>query len=116
MTQAYYQLLNATIEHLEYLKSQGVHLVTLSPKSLERLNSIADRTPGRNPVAAPKQMPVSSTPASAPVEMPRGRTTSQAPEYLQPVEDSCASARSAPPADPQVKAAAFAELRQQALA
>lgn len=98
MPDAYQQLLDATIEHLESLKEQGVRFVSVSPESLSALAQTTAKVPARTAVAAPSPAPAARQPttvASAP--------SPNAPEF--------ASTSSAP-----AKVAAFADLRARALA
>jgi len=104
MSDAYNQLLDATIQHLEGLKSRGVRHVSVTPETLRALAQPAPRvvaTPdARNVQAdAPKKLETTS-PTSA-----RGP---QAPLISMPAEIPVA----VPTLDPQAKAAAFAALRE----
>lgn len=103
MSAPYEQLLDATIQHLEDLKGQGVRFLPVAAETLAVLKSI-EASP-RMPVskaaapASPKPAPP-STPAGAPVQ-----------------ESLLAPAPSAPALvlDPQAKAEAMKELRERAL-
>ncbi|MDB6109355.1 MAG: Phage polymerase-related protein, partial [Pedosphaera sp.] len=80
MSDAYHQLLDATIQHLEGLKARGVRFVPVQPASLAALAGAPPRsTPARTsvsgapvPAAAPKPVERPKAPAvslfSAPVE------------------------------------------------
>ena len=87
MSDAYNQLLDATIQHLEDLKSRGVRNVTVSPETLRVLSYPAKA------VATTASMP---KPTELSLALP-GETT--------PL----------PPLDPKEKAAAFGALRERAL-
>jgi uracil-DNA glycosylase len=88
---AYTQLLDATIQHLESLKSRGVRFVSVSPETLAALGAprraAAPATAAVRTVATPSPQPATYAPALAP-----------APAPVSPA-----------------KAAAFAELRARAL-
>jgi DNA polymerase len=121
MPDAYGQLLDATIQHLEDLKSRGVRHVAVSPGTLRAL-------------AQPAKTQIHSTASGAP-STASARTEVQ--KHAEPVLGA-PPARSAPPQpaaeqvsllalpgetvpappplDPQAKAAAFAALRERALA
>ena len=86
MPDAYTQLLDATISHLESLKSRGTRFVTVSPENLAALA----RTPRRAAVATAAPI-ISSSPSSS-----SSPVTATAPVS-------------------EAKAAAFAELRARAL-
>ena len=86
MPDAYTQLLDATISHLESLKSRGTRFVTVSPENLAALA----RTPRRAAVATAAPI-ISSSPSSSSAPVTATAPVSEA------------------------KAAAFAELRARAL-
>jgi uracil-DNA glycosylase family 4 len=86
----YNQLLDATIQHLEDLKSRGVRNVAISQETLRSLSQLPQK------ISAP-----TSTPMSKPAELP----------FALPGVNAPASA----PLDPKEKAAAFAELQKRAL-
>lgn len=120
MSSTYNQLLDATIQHLEDLKSRGVRHVAIAPETLRAL---------AQPLAAKPQTVISKSaasgaPASGPArtELPKraGSETGaphpaaeQASLLALPGE---AVPGQAPPLDPQAKVAAFAALRERALA
>jgi uracil-DNA glycosylase len=121
MSDAYGQLLDATIQHLEDLKSRGVRHVAISPETLAELGRPPVRefpTPNSQsptmPIAAPTtaKPPTQSTIRNpqSPVSMP---TVGQASLLALPGETVPSQG---PPLDPQAKAAAFATLRERALA
>ncbi len=122
MSDAYGQLLDATIQHLEDLKSRGVRHVAVAPETLRAL-------------AQPAKAQIHSTASGAP-STASARTEVQkhaepvlgappTPSALQPpaAEQKSLLALSGettpvqkPPLDPQAKVAAFAALRERALA
>jgi DNA polymerase len=137
MPDAYGQLLDATIQHLEDLKARGVRHVAIAPETLAALTRpVAGRDvpPGRpkkivpvksaEPAARPYQKVTSATltPSAKPVVQSAIRnpqSTISAPVAEQttllalPGETVLSQG---PPLDPQAKAAAFAALRERALA
>ena len=110
MPTPYDQLLDATIEHLQHLKEQGVRHVPVQAQTL------AELAQGRGPaveVSAARSVPT-NLPIAAPVPI---RSTPIAP--VLPVAFTAAVTHVAAPKvaiDPQVKAAAMQELRERALA
>ncbi len=117
MSDAYGQLLDATIQHLEDLKSRGVRHVAIAP---ETLRALAQPATGRDARAArPPEVPAlkSDEPAARRHQKPISATplhsssTEQASLLAVPGE-----AAQGPLLDPQAKAAAFAALRERALA
>ncbi len=125
MSDAYAQLLAATIQHLEVLKSRGVRHVPVRPETLAALAGTPVKpaarpaplsfaappapAPAPRPVAAPRPVPP-PTPAPPPAPAP------VAPAPVVPPPPSVVVR--APVAIPAAgdRAAAFAELRQRALA
>jgi DNA polymerase len=119
MSDAYGQLLDATIQHLEDLKSRGVRNIAVSPETLRALSQPAksqipnlksetSRTPVSLPAAKPIVQPAIGNRQSA-MSAP---TAEQKSLLALPGETIAASS----PLDPQAKAAAFASLRERALA
>src|SRR5690242_16586853 len=118
MSSTYHQLLDATIQHLEGLKARGVRHVTVAPETLRALaqlpvkqSSIARPAASGAPVSDPARgkVPKHAGPeAGAPQA-----TAEQASLLALPGEPVPAPA---PALDPQAKAAAFAALRERALA
>ena len=108
MADAYEQLLDATIQHLEDLKSHGVRHVAVSPETLRAL----------------AQPPATGTPASGPARAERQKPAGSETGAPQPVAEQTALLAlpgetvpsQSPPLDPQAKAVAFAALRERALA
>lgn len=106
MPDAYLQLLDATIQHLENLKTRGVRFVSVAPQTLANLRTapVAARVaPGFAP--PPNRKPVQSAPEVASPARPLR------PAAAEPVAVPSVSAST-----PEAKAAAFAELRQRVLA
>lgn len=111
MPDAYAQLLDATIQHLEKLKSRGVRFVAVPPGSLAALSSN-----GRAQAAASrgKRAVPTSSPRPAPASF---RTASSAtPQPAAGPPPAAAKASPVEVLDPEAKAAAFAELRERVLA
>ena len=94
---AYTQLLDATISHLESLKNRGTRFVSVSPENLAALA----QAPRRAVPAAPAPVAPASLPA--PIDCPNP-AASPAPALVATAPVS------------EAKAAAFAELRARALA
>ena len=93
MSDAYHQLLDATIQHLEHLKSRGVRHITVAPETLRTL-----------------AQPYKSI--SAPVQ-----PTAQVPKpALAPEISALVQPKIRNPKSELEKAAAFAELRERAMA
>ena len=113
MPTAYDQLLDAAIRHLEDLKAYGVRHVAVSPETLRELAQPAARAKppapaAPSPIAERRATPiaqaaVSSAPVATEISLP----------LTLPGEATPASAA---PLSPEAKAAAFAELRERALA
>ena len=104
MFAAYHQLLDGVIQHLEELQDRGVHFVSVSP---ETLAGLSQRPPAPAVARPPAQAPSQPAPPAPEVAVPafsrslRGDATSPAP---------------LPALSPEARTAAFAELRQRALA
>lgn len=112
MSSHYNELLDAAIQHLEELKSRGVRHVVVSTETLAALS----RSPVRE--ISIEKAALSAEPAS---QLAIGNRQSEisAPSTGQPallaLPGETVSSQS-PPFDPQAKAAAFAALRERALA
>ncbi|MDE3067721.1 MAG: uracil-DNA glycosylase [Verrucomicrobiota bacterium] len=118
---AYDELLDATIRHLEDLKSHGARYVAVAP---ETLRALAQPPVGGFQISNPKsrietvatplpsaQPAIPSAVGHSPLVIPR--PAAEQPALLAlPGE----TARVAAPLDPQAKAAAFAALRERAMA
>jgi len=101
MATAYEQLLDATIQHLQGLKEQGVRQVNVTPETLAAFAQPAPRRTAA-PVTIPPPVP---TPAvAAPIQA-----------IVAPPPAAIPSSILHPPSSPE-KSAAFAELRTRALA
>ena len=114
MSDSYGRLLEATIQHLEDLKSRGVRHVAVSP---DTLRAFAQPVSGR--VDSPGRLePVLPGKTDRPAAHPHPKTGPApvaAQESLLALPGEQIPAQSAP-LDPQAKAAAFAVLRERALA
>jgi DNA polymerase len=103
MPDDYGQLLDATIQHLEDLKSRGVRNIAVAPETLRALAQPASR-----PAAPPPSL--------------RSSRREEAPSSKSEIEMSLLTSAATDnlpasvPLDPQAKAAAFAALRERALA
>lgn len=111
MSGAYDELLHATIQHLEGLKSRGVRHVAVAPETLRALAQPAKpqlvstrfQSQPKVEIAIPKPTPLPQ------------RTASPIPQTLIPSLPSPPPVPQSPPLDPQAKAAAFAALRERVL-
>jgi DNA polymerase len=118
MASTYNQLLDATIQHLEDLKSRGVRHVAVTP---ETLRALAQPPAGTSQTANFKS-PASGAPASGPARTEFQKRAGSETGAPQPVAGQPSllavpgEAAQDPPLDPQAKAAAFAALRERALA
>ena len=120
MPGAYEQLLDAAIQHLQDLKARGVRFVAVSPQTLAALNQPHRLTPAQSPIPAPAPPPQRvERPVAKPAAIP-AKPVEKVPEVEQSVLLSLpGEARVVAPApalSPEAKAAAFADLRQRALA
>ena len=115
MSAGYRQLLDATIQHLESLKSRGVRHVAVSPETLRALGQAPARQPASLPARAPAASPQPRTMSAPPAPAVRpAPVLAPAPaKVAAPVLTERPVAPKLPPAE---KAAAFAELRERALA
>ncbi len=115
MSAGYRQLLDATIQHLESLKSRGVRHVAVSPETLRALGQAPARQPASLPARAPAASPQPRTMPAPPA--PAARPAPVLPLAPAKVAASVLTERPvAPKLPPAEKAAAFAELRERALA
>ncbi|HEU5123379.1 MAG TPA: uracil-DNA glycosylase [Verrucomicrobiae bacterium] len=114
MSDAYQELLDSTIEHLQSLKARGVRFVSVSPENLSALSAsprpaVSQSRPAPTP-SRPTQRPSSFSPATNPSPVrpvtPTLQTLSTHPTVVSPI----------PAASSDAKAAAFAELQQRVLA
>ena len=115
MSAGYRQLLDATIQHLESLKSRGVRHVAVSPETLRALGQAPARQPASLPARAPAASPQPRIMSAPPA--PAARPAPVLPLAPAKVAASVLTERPvAPKLPPAEKAAAFAELRERALA
>ena len=113
MPTAYDQLLEAALRHLEDLKANGVRHVAVSPETLRGLAQPAARAKPPAP-AAPSPIAERRSPPIIPAAVSSAPVASEISLPLTlPGEAPPASAA---PLSPEAKAAAFAELRERALA
>jgi uracil-DNA glycosylase family 4 len=115
MSADYNQLLDATIQHLEAMKSRGVRHVAVTPEILRALaqparpataSSFKSQAAPAVPVSAPRAFSSKTTVAVPAVAAPR--------VVVAPVE-AVPDAPRAAALEPQAKAAAFAALRERAM-
>jgi DNA polymerase len=127
MADAYEQLLDATIQHLEDLKSHGVRHVAVSPETLRALAQPAPQLAAPSPeLRSSRPVLRSSTvkggreealSAKSEIRNPKSEIsspTAEQPTLLALPGETVPS--QSPPLEPQAKAAAFAALRERALA
>lgn len=111
MPDAYTQLLDAAIQHLEMLKSRGARFVAVSPAALGLISS--GREPRRAAAGLARTPPAApSGPRSIPRETP---ARDEKVEFGLDLQNVSSSALSATVLSPEAKAAAFAELRARVL-
>jgi uracil-DNA glycosylase family 4 len=111
MSDAYHELLDAAIQQLEELKSQGVRFVPVSTETLAALNQ------SPRPVTKTTVTPaIQATPKPAPVPLKPVEIKPAATMDFSLGLSGAAPAALAPALSPEAKASAFAELRQRALA
>ncbi len=113
MSDAYHQLLSATIRHLTELRAQGVHYVPVSPVTLNALNGAAPTAthPAPQRTASLSSQPAPQKPALAPPPHPHAASLPPTPILVsetKPVRTN--------PGPVLEKSAAYAALRQRALA
>jgi DNA polymerase len=128
MSDAYHELLDATIQHLEKLKSRGVRHVAVAPETLRALavpakfqisNLKSQIPPAVAPSnAAPVPEPRSSRREGAQTVQPTFQAAAAEPEAQKGQSLLTPAARNtgAAPLDAAAKQAAFAALRERALA
>ena len=124
MTDAYHQLLDAAIRHLEDLKARGTRYVVVSPEILAGLGQAGPGAPAPRRAASAAVLPaaVPARPTQEPSSQPAvsaPRLALQSPPLERPLSVLLPVAESAPAAPSltlEAKTAAFAELRQRALA
>ena len=114
MPEAYIQLLDATIQHLQDLKSHGATFVSVSPETLARLNRRQPAATARKP-AAPVIVPPRA-PVSAPaLQAKAAGLAAPARPALVVLAAEATPVKPSAVLSPEAKAAAFAELRQRVL-
>ena len=114
MADAYHELLEATIRHLDQLKARGRRFVSISAETLEGLKQTPQGKASRG-TPFPKPTGRAAVKAPAPGGKPIERMAIEQPPSLS----SPAESVEVPPAmalSPEAKAVAFAELRARALA
>jgi DNA polymerase len=127
MSEAYEQLLDATIQHLQELKGRGVRFVSVSTEALAGIstksNSMAPQkgfgarqNAGFSSGTAVAERPAPPTARQAEEVVRTGGPTTSPPAVLTKQAVSIGEAPSMAALTPEAKAAAFAELRQRALA
>jgi DNA polymerase len=129
MSGAYNELLDATIQHLENLKSRGLRHVAVSPETLRALaqpvkfsarnfEAPAPAAPAPEPPRPAAAFPKVPPAAPAPTAFTTAAPAPPAPQAAEPapmlVSEPAPERR--PALEPQAKAAAFAALRERALA
>jgi DNA polymerase len=126
MSGAYEELLDATIQHLEGLKSRGVRHVAVSPETLRALaqpvkfpiSALKLQTQPLAPAGTPRFVSISQINSSAPAAAVLPGIPSPEPAPQKPAEIPLALPGNTPEKpllDPPAKAAAFAALRERAL-
>jgi DNA polymerase len=110
MSDAAERLLDATIQHLEELKARGVHFVSVAPETLAGLGSKRKPTPAKPPASEAGRAMLSPA-RLAPPATKVGRA-----EPNDTLPSSTELGLSGPKLSPEDKQAAFADLRQRALA
>jgi DNA polymerase len=112
MSADYHQLLDATIQHLEGLKSRGVRHVAVAPETLRALAQPAPRTAALPPEPRGSRREeaqiVQPTAAKPPLQDMQSLLTSAATNISSPAATA--------PLNSEAKAAAFAALRERTLA
>jgi DNA polymerase len=129
MSDAYGQLLDATIQHLEDLKSRGVRHVAVAPETLRALaqpakaqiHSTASGAPStasaRTEVQKHAEPVLGAPPTPSALRTPPSALQTPVAEQKSLLALPGETAPSpVPPLDPQAKSAAFAALRERALA
>jgi DNA polymerase len=106
MSAGYNELFDATVQHLEDLKSRGVRHVAVSQETLRALAQ-----PVRQ---AEVPLPKSDEPAARPYQKSKSSSIGEQSTLLTLPGEKTVSSQS-PPLDPKAKAAAFAALRERAL-
>ena len=113
MSDVYTELLNATISHLEELQTRGVQFLSVSRQTLVELAqpSKAGPAPGKSPIVA-----ASSIPSTGNQARPTPVKTSMEQQFALATSDMPQTSMATPELSVEAKSAAFAELRQRAMA
>lgn len=121
MAAGYEELLEATIQHLEELKGRGVRFVSVSPENISALAADKAQRAGiaaQKPAAARQFLEVKES-RPKPIET-ASKLASPSARSGQPLSSELPAGKTATPAaaalSPEAKAAAFADLRQRAMA
>ena len=121
MSSTYNQLLDATIQHLEDLKSRGVRHVAVSPETLRALAQSAAGKISNHEFQVSREWSAGLRPGANGTPKTR-RVGDRRSSACHRAGEPCSRCRAkpfpaqSPPLDPQAKAAAFAALRERALA
>src|SRR6266404_6166730 len=113
MPDAYQQLLEATIQHLEVLQARGVRFVSVSPQSLTGLDRSSRPRDGRTTLMPNRQGPPSSekqTGRTSPVSAPVASSNLLSEPAVAGSPPAPNAAPSLAALTPEAKAAAFADL------
>jgi len=116
MSDAYQQLLDAAIQHLQELKTRGVRFVSVAPENLTALSENPRSVAGNKTIAPPPAAPQKiSGPVAPKIAEQKPRA---APDLSLGLATGAPVAMPSPvaPKSDVEKAAAFAELRQRAMA
>ena len=120
MPGTYRQLLDAAIQHLQELKARGVQFVPVRPETLAILNQERCLAPGQSPAAPPvsarRPMPQPTARPAPVIPKPVDEKPSIELALALPLPGEAGVAAPAVVLSPEAKAAAFAELRQRAVA
>jgi uracil-DNA glycosylase family 4 len=116
MPDAYRQLLDAAINHLQELQAQGVRSVSVSPETLAALDAKPRRPLPQKAAAPPAPLQPRSIPGPAPAAPKAAEATPVTALDLSLGLPGERAAAPAAPLDPEAKAAAFADLSRRAAA
>ncbi|MGH7972712.1 MAG: uracil-DNA glycosylase [Limisphaerales bacterium] len=116
MADAYLELLDAAIQHLETLKARGVRYVPVSAQALAGLGPARPTSSPRPARPAPAQPAPRLITKPAPVVPTSAQPQPTDQAALLPAPAEASSAITAGALSPEAKAAAFADLRARALA
>jgi uracil-DNA glycosylase family 4 len=118
MSDVYNELLDATIQHLQELKTQGVRFIPLSAEGIAALNQsprvVSKNISAPRPVAPPAPKPIIAPPTVAP--KPADIKPASTIQLAAPAPSAAPTFSEMPALSPQAKAAAFAELHQRVTA